>query len=191
MALAAPKAHLLSYEDYMSEPEIVQRYDIIEGVRHFMPAPTWDHQQILFRVAKLLDGYAEATSLGFAMMAPLDVLIRRTPRLETRQPDVFFVTHQRLAQGGGVPKKGPLPVGPELVVEIVSESERASMLSDKLADYASVGVNEAWIVRPDAQTVEVIALGGTRSSTLFSSSDQLHSFVFPDLKLSVSDFFKP
>lgn len=191
MALAAPKSHLLTYEEYMSEPEIVHRYDIIEGVRHFMSPPTWEHQTILGNASGLLDRFAEASGLCYVLIAPLDVLIRRTPRLQTRQPDVFLVTHGRLAQGGGAPKKGPLPVGPELVVEIVSDSERASMLSDKLADYATVGVNEAWVVRPGAQTVEVITLDGTGSSRLFSSGDHAHSFVFTDLRLSVSDFFKP
>jgi hypothetical protein len=38
MALATPPpaAHLLTYEEYMAEPETNQRYDIIDGVRVFM-----------------------------------------------------------------------------------------------------------------------------------------------------------
>src|SRR5690349_7004668 len=114
MALVEPISPLLSYEEYMSEPEIIQRYDIIEGVRYFMPGATWQHQRILRHIASLLEQYEVNTGKGFTLAAPLDVLIRRAPLLQTRQPDVFFITVERLAEGGGVPQRGPLTIGPEL-----------------------------------------------------------------------------
>ena len=52
MAIAAPPASpsppardLLTYEQYLVEPEIVARYDIIDGVRIFMANPTRRHQR--------------------------------------------------------------------------------------------------------------------------------------------------
>jgi Uma2 family endonuclease len=175
----------------MSEPEIIQRYDIIEGVRYFMPGATWQHQRILRHIASLLEQYEVNTGKGFTLAAPLDVLIRRAPLLQTRQPDVFFITVERLAEGGGVPQRGPLTIGPELVVEIVSDSERAQMLAGKLADYASIGVIEAWVVRPPTKTVEVILLSGDGIASKFTDSEELRSHIFADLSLQVADFFKP
>src|SRR5262249_36939342 len=156
-------------------PEISKRYEIIEGVRYFMSSPTWDHQTILFNIAKLLDRYTEASGNGYARPAPLDVLIRRIPRLQTRQPDVLLITHERLREGGGIPRKGPLPVGPELVVEIVSDTERAAALSDKLRDYRKIGVQEAWVVRPQTRTVELTRLtsDGTTILAVFGERDRI------------------
>lgn len=191
MAVAAPKSPPLTYEEYMAEPEIARRYDIIEGVRYFMSSPTWQHQRIQFHIARLLERYGEETGRGYALTAAFDLLIRRSPRLQMRQPDVLFITHERLAQGGGIPKKGPLTVGPELVVEIISDTERASMLAGKLADYGSIGVKEAWIVRPEMQTVEVVRVSTDSASAVFTADVVLRSFVFPDLSLPVAEFFKP
>ena len=73
-------------------------------------------------------GYTRASGVGKVITAPYDVLIRRLPKLQTRQPDVLLISWARLAQGGGVPKVGPLPVARELVVEILSDSETQSIL---------------------------------------------------------------
>lgn len=191
MAVATPPGPPLIWDEYMAEPEIVDRYDIIDGVRYFMPGATWQHQRILRHVAKLHEQYEESTGRGYGLTAPLDVLIRRTPRLPTRQPDVFFITHERLEEGGGIPGKGPLLIGPELVVEIISDTERIQTLRGKLTDYESVGVREAWVVQPETQTVEVMQLGIEGSAVVFAAGEALRSVVFPDLVLSVSDFFKP
>jgi Uma2 family endonuclease len=43
MAIATER---LTYEQYLAEPEIRRRYDIIDGVRVFMTNPTIQHQEI-------------------------------------------------------------------------------------------------------------------------------------------------
>ena len=43
MAVATDR---LTYEQYMAEPEIRRRYDILDGVRVFMTNPTIQHQKI-------------------------------------------------------------------------------------------------------------------------------------------------
>src|SRR5579872_5016733 len=139
MAIVTPRSasELLTYERYMAEGEIKRRYDIVDGVRSFMPSPTWRHQRIADKITRLLLAYEEASGAGLALSAPFDVLIRRDP-LRTRQPDVLFITNVRLERGGGIPESGPIEVGPELVVEIVSDSETERMLGDKLADYTAI-----------------------------------------------------
>ena len=86
------------------------------------------------------------------------MLIRRIPKLQTRQPDALFISHARLAEGGGIPEIGPLEIAPELVVEIISTSETQRRLNDKLTDYVAIGIDECWVVRPEERTVEVLAL---------------------------------
>ncbi len=181
----------LTYEAYMAEPEVQGRYDIVNGVRIIMPGATWDHQTVSMNIVELLRQYARASGVGKVNTAPFDVLIRRTPKLQTRQPDVLFVSFARLARVGGRPAKGPLEAAPELVVEIISDSETQRILGDKLADYIAIGVDECWVVRPDARTVEVLALmpGGTRSVATYGEGQAVESVVFPGLVVPVAEVF--
>ncbi len=90
-------------------------------------------------------------------------------------------------RGGGPPKIGPLEIGPELVVEIISDSETQRILGDKLADYVSIGVNECWVVRPDLETVEVLTPGGARSVATYGAGEEVQSVVFAGLTAAALD----
>jgi len=181
----------LTYEAYLAEPQVEGRYEIINGVRVFMAGATWDHQTIALNVAGVLRQYGRTNGQGKANIAPFDVLIRRFPKLQTRQPDVLFISHARLAQVGGRPAKGPLAIAPELVVEVISDTETERILGDKLADYLEIGVDECWVVRPDAGTVEVLALSadGARSVAVYGESESVMSVALPGLTAAVADVF--
>lgn len=194
MAIRTPpsKTERLTYEQYLAEGEIVRRYDIIDGERIYMPGPIWRHQRIQFRIQTALGRYEETSGIGFALGAPFDILIRRSP-LRTRQPDVLFITQAQLDRGGGIPEKGPLETAPELVVEILSNSEHKRLIADKLADYITIGVQEAWLVRPEPRTVEVAQLtpNGPVTIAVYDETQTFPSLTFPDLTVAVAEFFKP
>lgn len=191
--LTSSATNVLTWEDYLTEGEINRRYDIIDGVREFMSAPTLRHQRILGHIYDALREYEKRSGTGIVLTAPCDILIRRTPRLQTRQPDAFYIRHRVATLSQGYPDLGVLTVAPELVVEIISTSETARILNAKLTDYGTIGVAEAWIVRPDAQTVEVLQLtpNGPVSVATYSAGQNLQSLTFPDLTPAVSDFFLP
>jgi len=140
-----------------------------------------------------LYAFEQRSGLGISVSAPYDILIRRTPRIQTRQPDVLFVSFARLAQAGGIPEAGPLEVAPELVVEVISNSETQRILEDKIADYISIGVDECWVVRPDVRTVEVLRLtpNGARSMATYTDGQAVASEVFAGLAVPVADVFAP
>lgn len=188
IARAQPTSGLLTYEGYMSEPVVMERNDIIDGARVYMAGPTWDHQRIQFRAQRAFSEFETSSQIGFALGAPFDVLLSRHP-LRTRQPDVLFITKEQMERGGGIPKSGPIEVGPELVVEIISDSERAGMLRDRLLDFCAVGVKEAWVVRPKNRTIEVLELSpeGYRSIAIYSEGDRVRSITFPNLSVSVDE----
>ncbi len=186
----APAA-TLTYEAYMAEPEVQGRYDIVNGVRVFQPEVTWRRQRVIIHVSGELAEYERATS-GHAVISPFDVLIQRTP-LQIRQPDLLLISHDRLMQGGGPPKIGPLEVAPELVVEVISNSETQRILEDKIADYITIGVDECWVVRPDEGTVEVLRLtpDGARGVATYTDGQTVASVVFAGLAVPVADVFAP
>ncbi len=196
-APAAPvtdeQANELTYDAYMAEPETEGRYNIINGVREYMAGASYRHQRVSKNISKVFDRYEETLGLGVTVYAPFDVLIRRFPKLQTRQPDVLFISQARMAQGGGVPVKGPFNAAPELVVEIVSDSETQRILGDKIADYITIGVEECWVVRPGDGTVEVLRLtpGGAQNAAVYGDGQAAVSRVFPGLSVAVAEVFAP
>src|SRR5579859_5681314 len=102
MAIAAPQPtpDPLTYEAYLAEGEIKARYDIVDGMRIIMPGPSWQHQIIVVNTVKVLDRYKEDSGNGFVIPDPFDVLIRKLPKLHTRQPDVLFITREQIERGG-------------------------------------------------------------------------------------------
>jgi Uma2 family endonuclease len=187
-AVASP---LLTYEAYLAEGEVFQRYDILDGVRH-VTNPTRRHQDILLNVAELFRGYQRASGVGRTLIAPCDLLITQVP-LRTRQPDVLFISHERLSRCPPATDPAPLEVGPELVVEILSPSETASARAGKLRDYCAIGVDECWIVYPDAERVEVLRLtvAGAEPVAGYGRDVELRSQVLPGLALPVAALFAP
>lgn len=188
--LTEAAAPTLTYEAYMAEPETKGRYDIIHGVRVFQPEVTWRRQRVMLHVSGELSRYKRATD-EHVVPSPFDILIRREP-LQIRQPDLLFISHARLMAGGGPPKIGPLEVAPELVVEIISDSETQRILEEKLADYCIIGVSECWVVRPEERTVEALRLtpGGAQSVRIYDETQAAASVVFPDLSIPVADIFE-
>ena len=186
--LAPPK--LLTYQDYLTEGEVNRRYDIIDGVRHDMASPNYFHQKIAFRINRKFDDFTQKFGSGESVMAPYDILISYEP-LRTRQPDVLFISNERLIKNRVDLSKVPLSVAPELIVEILSPSDTRRVLEDKLADYAKVGVLEAWIVNRDLRTVEVLKLSVSEDETMatYADTETVTSFTFPDLEIAVADIF--
>jgi len=187
--LTKAAAPTLTYEAYMAEPETQGRYDIVNGVRIFQPEVTWRRQRVMLNVCGELSEYERATG-GHIVPSPFDIFIRREP-LQIRQPDLLLISHARLMAGGGPPKIGPLEIAPELVVEIISDSETQRILGDKIADYISIGVDECWVVRPEERTVEVLRLmpNGPQSVGVFGEMETFVSVVFPALSVAALDIF--
>ena len=185
-----PAAKLLTYEAYMAEEEIIARYDIINGERIYMAGAKWWHQRISKRFTVIFDEYEQAMGVGKSLAAPFDIMIQRRP-LQTRQPDLFFISNATLQNAGDYKESGCLEVAPELVVEIVSDSETEKRFSAKLTDYCAIGVQECWKVLRDTQTVEVSRLTpeGPRSVQVYGAGEKIQSITFPDLLVDVNAIF--
>jgi len=72
-----------------------------------------------------------------------------------RVPDVSFVRAERLPAGGI--GRGLLKMAPDLVVEVLSPSESASELEEKLDDYRAAGTPMIWVIDPERRTVTIVS----------------------------------
>jgi Uma2 family endonuclease len=79
------------------------------------------------------------------------IYTRRNPD-RVRGADIAFLSRERCP---GRPPRGFLDIAPELVVEIMSPSDRWQEVRQTLAEYFAIGVHWVWIVEPDNRTVLV------------------------------------
>ena len=203
MTVAEPKVDIpgitrpMTYEEYINGPEEMARYDILDGWKVYrlygekqLANPTRDHQRIQGNLYFLLRTAARTAKLGQALMSPCDIRISQHP-LRSRQPDILLISPHRLAQNPPPDDPAPLSPAPELVVEIVSPSDTASVLAAKIRDYQAVSVQEIWILRSGPQTVEIQRLTVENAETIgiYGISEVTVSQVFPSLSVRVSDIF--
>jgi Uma2 family endonuclease len=187
----------MTYEEYLATPEEMARFDILDGWKVYrrygekqLTNPTREHQRILRRIARTMEDYEEHTQRGQVIVAPCDVLILSDP-LRKRQPDLLFISSERLAQNPPETDPSPLSPAPELVVEIVSPSDKPSVLAAKIADYRIAGVGEVWIARSEPQTLEVVRLTTEEIETVatYERGQTVVSLSFPDLTVAVDDIY--
>jgi Uma2 family endonuclease len=175
----------LTFDAYLTLPEIKQRYEVIDGeLIYTSPAPTPDHQRLLRNLFRRLDQFVQTHDLGEALFAPVDVLIRQEP-LKTQQPDILFISKPRAHIIGRQLVEG----GPDLAVEILSPGNTRLELEEKLDDYWRVHVQECWLVSPEGMTIEVLCHGdqGFERAGLFGVGDLISSAVLPTFRLRVEE----
>lgn len=189
MATAATAAAWgpLTYEEYLNTPEIEGRFDIVDG--EIIPAPSAlpGHQIINRQFFRILYPFIVERGLGELLFAPLDIVIRRAP-LRTRQPDLLLLSNESFAR---MDRRAPIEETPELVIEILSPSNRRRNVEEKLRDYASIGVPSAWLASSEAQTVDVLTLEGGEweREALLGVGDRLASRALEGLDVDVGRFF--
>jgi Uma2 family endonuclease len=149
MAATKP-AGTWTYDDLFALPDDGRRYEIIEGEIYEMPSPSWNHATTIMNLIALLLPVVARLD-GLLRTAPLDVFF---PGADPVEPDILVILPGSNAVGGQRGVEGP----PDLVIEVLSPSNRGHDLLTKRALYARAGVREYWIVDPDARTVEILAL---------------------------------
>ena len=171
----------LTYADYALLPDDGRRHEIIEGEHYVNPAPNLRHQTISFNLVLLIGTYVRERGLGRVYFAPCDVVLSDTDVL---QPDLFFVSAAREALLTAANVQG----APDLVIEILSPSTRVLDESVKLARYERFGVDEYWIVDPDARAITVYRRQ-QHALRRIAPSDPLASPLLPGLTVALSDVF--
>ena len=149
---SSPVTTKLTYEDYLKTSDD-ERYELLDGELITRPAPNIAHQHVAMKLGTRLDTFVEEGNLGVVYSAPTDVVLSET---DVVQPDLLFISFER----AHIISPANIQGAPDLIVEIRSDStaERDETLKRKL--YAERGVEEYWLVAPDAMTIAVLLLSG-------------------------------
>jgi Uma2 family endonuclease len=172
-----------TYEDYLNTPDDGQRYELIDGVIVVSPSPNKLHQRASRILTEILSRAATKFNVGEVFSAPMDVRLARNIVI---QPDIVFV---RFGSPADDPREERIAGSPDLLVEILSASNRGNDLVRKRELYARYGVPEYWIVDPINRTIETLSLNDGEYQAIPHARGLMTSKVLPDLRFNISAFF--
>ena len=172
-----------TYADYL-ETSDDERYELLHGALVMAPAPLIDHQYALINLIIAIGAFVKKHKLGKVYSAPFDVVLSDT---NVVQPDLLFVSTAR--QHSITPEN--IQGAPDLVVEILSPSTAERDRSVKFELYAQHGVQEYWIVNPDARTITVFLLneGEFEEVDTYSEGETLTSPILTGFSIALDEIF--
>jgi len=105
---------------------------------------------------------------------------------KVRKPDVSIVRSVRLH--GHNENESFIRVRPDLAIEIVSRSDLAAELQDRIQDYLTNGFPLIWVVYPSLKTVTIFRLDGM-VATLHEKDEITGESALPNFRCKVAQFF--
>ena len=182
-----------SYADYLTWV-FDERLELIKGwIYKMSPAPKRKHQAVSGNLFFEMKKYFNSCNCQ-VYEAPFDVRLKKNKGSDSEvdtvvQPDIsVFCDLTKLDDRGAID-------APDLVVEITSDSTMKKDYNEKFNIYEENGVQEYWIVNPDANSIEIFTLDKHKleSVGVFKIADgaiALSSVMFPDLTVDLIDLFK-
>jgi Uma2 family endonuclease len=175
----------MTYEDLLLLPEDGLRHEIIDGEHYVNASPVTKHQRVSMRLIVEISYYLREHPVGELFHAPLDIVLSRYDVVE---PDLLYISNERRE----IITTKNVQGSPDLLVEILSGSNRKYDEVMKRALYERTGVSEYWIVDPDRDHVRVFrrnTAGRYETAADLSRDETLTSPLFPTLEIQLDEIF--
>ena len=153
----------ITWQDVQQLPDDGNRYEAIAGELCVTAAPSLLHQRISIRLERTLYRLVEDAALGEVLHAPVGVEFPATG--EGVQPDIVLVSNTRR----GIMCAEGIRGTPDVVIEILSPTTSHRDRGVKRKLYERQGVEQYWIVDPEAEAVEVWTFGEEPGFERFTS----------------------
>lgn len=177
---------LMTAEDLWQLEDDEHRYDLIRGELIRMSPANAEHGGIAAAIVGELRSHVRANRLGRTYAAETGFILARNPDV-VLAPDAAFVRSDRLPPREKWNRF--LELAPDLVVEVVSPSDRWTEINDKVTEYLRRGVALVWIADPRLQQVTVYT--SDQGPRVFTIKDRLDGGeVLPDFRLPVAEIFE-
>lgn len=164
------------------------RYDLLAGDLIRMSPAGFEHGRIAARIAARLVVFLDShPDLADVVGAETGFRLARTPDT-VLGPDAAVVMRDRLPPANQC--RGYLELAPDLVVEIVSPTDRWTTVSGKIEAYLAAGVRLVWLIEPGARAVRVYTPSGAERRLRATAGDVLEAEpVLPGFRLPLADLF--
>lgn len=171
----------------VDSPEYADRIvELVEGEIVEMSKPTGLHGQITMRLGAKIFNHAEENGLGIVTAADTGFILESD--LDggdtVRGLDVAFI---RGATAPAILPDQLVKVAPDLAVEVISPSNKATDMHRKIRQLLAAGTTLIWIVYPELRNVDVHTLDG---ATTLNAADTLSGGdVLPGFEIPVREIF--
>jgi len=186
-----------TFDDLMATPEDGHLYELVRGEILRMPPPQGPHGRVEVRFTHLIESYLDARALaggwdgtdadvrdrlvGFTIGGEAGVRFSLPDDPDqTRGMDAAYLDPEQAGRYLDAGASGYIREVPALVAEVISPSDRAIYVDEKVADYLAGGARLVWLLDPVRRTVRVHRADGGRSTIaadgVLSGEDVLPGF---------------
>lgn len=135
---------IITHDDLLRLPKDGNKCEVVDGELRVSPAGLL-HERIVARLIGLLVPFARQRRLGDVLGSNVLYVL---PGGNKRAPDVSFVAAGRLTNV----RDSVFPaLAPDLAVEVVSPSDSARTVLDRVGEYLQAGVRLVWVIDPEAK----------------------------------------
>ena len=175
---AHPLPSLMTAEEFYELPERDDvKLELHWGQLVELAQPKYWHVKLQRHLAKLLEARA-----GSDWSVVIEMPFRALPQYEVRAADIGVVSRTREDAVGN----GDLSGSPEIVVEILSPSNRRKDISERMALFLSTGTKQFCVVDRERRTVSVT--GNDNRTQVYQGDDEV-PFPLLRARLRVSEIW--
>ena len=192
MEIALDLTKRYTYADYLTWVDDIRR-EIIDGVVSLMAGPNIKHSRVSKNLYSRLDSIISSSEGSCEVFyAPVDVCLPQNGETENDkiytvvQPDMFIVCdHSKLEDGRCLG-------APDMIIEILSPSNRKRDIVTKFILYQSAGVGEYWIADPKTKSITAHILqpnGEYDDGEVYTSGEKAAVHIFGGVTVDVDEIF--
>jgi Uma2 family endonuclease len=162
-------------------------YEVVGGKKVELPPMAVSSNRVAWLVSTHLGTFAVSKGHGWVYMEALHWLDE--PGDVKRRPDVSFVSYDRWPRDKPIPDDEAWQVIPELAVEVVSPSDKADDLLEKVEEYFAAGVVQVWVVYPRRRVAHVFE-SFTSIRVVSTGQDLEGGALLPGFRLPLATLFE-
>lgn len=180
-----PAQPIPKIDPYVDAPPDVS-FEVVDGVRVEKPMSLVEQMMAGWLFGRL-EPYCRENGIGHAA---IETTFAIPGSGNDRKPDVAFVSYRTWPRTRPIPRVNAWRAVPELAVEIVSPTDRAFDVLDKVAEYFAGGVQTVWLVYSHLEQVHVFT-SPTAVRILTRADDLTGDPIIPGFRLPLADLFPP
>lgn len=182
--MTATAIPLVTAEDLLLLPDDGNTYELVRGELLVMAPVNYVHGRLVIWLGRKVGDFVEAHHLGDVTSETGFVLARRPDIVLA--PDISFIRAERVPPITS--QTSYVELAPDLAIEVVSPSNRAQEMLDKVLLYLEAGTRLVWMFDPNREAVTVHT-PDRRSRTLLTGDTLDGGDVLPGFALPVADIF--
>jgi len=172
-------AHQMTATELLEQQPLHVRSELVRGRLRLREPAAYLHGKLAIAIGAALHTWVAARQLGDVVGAETGFTLRRNPDT-VRAADAAFISAGRVPPAGCI---GFAELAPDLVVEVLSPSDRPSDVRDNVADWINAGVRLVWLIDAPRRSAVVHRADGTidrkTAVDVLDAEDVLPGFSVP------------